>query len=136
MADLGGIATRVLTWLGSQSFTPAIRELTQDASLPPAAYPQVAVIVDEERFTPGADDVTARLRLRVKNAAGRRADSLAGVRGLARQLRLGLHASHNLGGSVKYLRTLGIVYDVQAAPGNMVVSSAELSLEAKYVQQG
>jgi hypothetical protein len=75
------------------------------------------------------------LRLRVRNAAGRRADALAGARSLAQQLRLGLHASHNLGGSVKHLRTLGIVYDAVGAPGNMVVATAELSLEAKYVQQ-
>ena len=135
MPELSTIATRVLTWLGAQTFTPAIRELTQDASLPPAAYPQVAVIVDEERFTPGADDVTARLRLRVRNAAGRRADALATARSLARQLRQGLHSSHNLGGSVKHLRTLGIVYDAVGAPAGMVVATAELSLEAKYVQQ-
>jgi hypothetical protein len=130
------VLQRLTDWLGAQQLEPQPREIAMSTLLPAAAYPQLAVLVREERYAPGRDDVTAELVIRVSCAAGRPTEALRQVRQLAHQLRTALNASHQLGGGVKLLWCHTISYGVadrRVQAG--VIATAEIELEAKYCVQ-
>jgi len=130
---IADIIQQLTAWLGSQQFDPAAREIASSTLLPATAYPQLAVLVREERFAPGREDATADLVIRVSCAAGRPADAIGHVRSLAHQVRAALNAGHNLGGTAKQLRADAINYGVadrRVQAG--VIATAEIELEAKY----
>lgn len=136
MPVINDLVQELIGWFSDVQSSPKLREITSVAQLPPAAYPQLAVLVDEEEFAPGDAEVTAQLRLRVSYAAGRPADALATVRDLAHQLRAAVNLSHGLGGTVKRLRAGSIRYrgDEQPHEGS-VVAVAEIDLTARYCVQ-
>ena len=86
MPQINSIVEQLAAWLSAQTFAPALREVTTVDLLPAAAYPQVAVLADEESFGPGDCDVTAALRLRLAHAAGRPESAPAAVRSLGHQV--------------------------------------------------
>jgi hypothetical protein len=134
MPVINDIVQSLLSWLAAAELAPRPREITSVGALPAIAYPQAAVLVDDEEFAPGDAEVTANLRVRVACAAGRPAEALASSRDLAHQLRGALSQSHNLGGQVKRLRTGGIRYSAIRGehPDGGVIATAEIELEAKY----
>ena len=134
MPVISDVIQRLTAWLAGQPFDPMPREIATSTLLPAAAYPQLAVLVREERFMPGDGETTAELAIRVSCAAGRPPDAVGQVRSLAHQVRAALNASHNLGGSVKLLRAEAISYGVSdRRVQSGVIATAEIALEAKYV---
>jgi hypothetical protein len=137
VAAINDIVQSLITWLAAAELAPKPREITSVGTLPAAAYPQIAVLADEEEFSPGDAEVTASLRVRVACAAGRPVEAIASSRELAHQLRAALNQSHNLGGLVKRLRAGGIRYSAPRGdhPAGGVIATAEIELEAKYCVQ-
>jgi len=137
VAVINDIVQSLIAWLAAAELSPKLREITSVGTLPAAAYPQAAILVDEEEFSLGDAEVTASLRVRVACTAGRPAEAIAGSRELAHQLRAALNQSHNLGGRVKRLRAGGMRYSAirgDHAEGG-VIATAEVELEAKYCVQ-
>jgi len=133
MPVINDIVQQLIAWLGEQNISPKPREITSVGLLPAAAYPQLAVLVEDEVFSPGDAEVTASLVIRVSYAAGRPADALCSVRDLAHQVRAALNGSHGLGGTVKRLRTGDIRYGELSRDGEQaVVATAAVELSAKY----
>lgn len=132
MPVINEIVQELIGWFSSVQCTPKLREITSVGVLPAAAYPQLAVLVDEEEFQPGDAEVTAQLTLRVSYAAGRPADALATVRDLAHQLRAAVNLSHGLGGTVKRLRAGSIRYRTDGGPEGGVIAVAEIDAVARY----
>lgn len=136
MPVINDLASQLIEWLKLQPLAPVPREFTLVGALPPAAYPHIAVLLEEERFAPGSSDVTAELSLTVTCTAGRPAEAQQASRSLAHQLRLALIRSHDLGGAVKHLAVKGIVHasELSGAAEPLVIASAELAVEAKYCE--
>lgn len=135
MPLINTVVEQLAGWLSAQAITPPLREVTTVDLLPATAYPQVAVLADEESFGPGCGDVTAALRLRVAHAAGRPESAQATVRSLAHQVRAALAGSHRLGGRVKLLQVGAISYGDRDRPvEGGVIATAELEVTAKYCQ--
>jgi len=133
MPVINDIVQELVAWLGSQSLSPKPREITSVGLLPAAAYPQLAVLVEDEVFSPGDTEATAAIALRVAYAGGRPADAMATCRDLAHQVRAALNGSHGLGGTAKRLRALAIRYDELKRDGEQaVVATAVIEVAAKY----
>jgi hypothetical protein len=132
MPVINDIVQELIGWFSSVHCLPKLREITSVGALPAAAYPQLAVLVDEEVFAPDDAEVTAQLTLRLSCAAGRPADALATCRDLAHQLRAVVNLSHGLGGTVKRLRAGGIRYRADGGPEGGVIAVAEIDASAKY----
>jgi hypothetical protein len=124
------ILTVLVQWLREQSFTPPPRIVQTSSTAPPAAYPCLTVVQNDERFTNGGTDNAQSITIRVECASGRLGEAQAQARSLARQVRAALHKSHALGGSVRQLHTEGIDYAQREVPGAPVVALAELHVAA------
>jgi hypothetical protein len=144
----------LVSWLGAQSFSPAIREVTLAPLLPAASYPQLAVVLESEEFGagsaalnslapgaghsggwPGATEALASISLRLSCAAGRPADALSQCRSLAHQVRRALLSSGPGACGTKQITAGGIRYGglpaTEGASG--VVASAEIAVALRYV---
>ena len=133
MPVINDIVQELVAWLGTKSLHPQPREITSVGLLPASAYPQLAVLVEDEVFSPGDTEATAILNLRVAYAGGRPADAMASCRDLAHQVRTAINGSHGLGGTAKRLRALAIRYGELKRNGEQaVVATAVVEIAAKY----
>src|SRR5688572_23504158 len=121
-------------WLGAESFSPPLREISLGSALPAAAYPRLLIELQEENFAPHESAVTARLKLLLEISDGRPLEAMASARSLAGQLRQSLLQSRCLGGQVKHLWVKELSYSSPAAHAEepQLLSSAALSVEIKY----
>lgn len=133
MPVINDIVQELIAWLAGQPLSPKPREITSVGLLPAVAYPQLAVLVEDEVFSPSDAEATAILSLRVAYAGGRPADAMATCRDLAHQVRRAINGSHGLGGTTKRLRALSIRYDELKRDGEQaVVATAVVEMAAKY----
>jgi hypothetical protein len=134
MAVISTALVALAEWLGAQSFSPPLREISLGSALPAAAYPRLLIELQEESFAPHESDVTATLRLLLEISDGRPLEAMASARSLAGQLRQALAQSHGLGGQVKSLRVNELTYSNPSARAEepQLLSSAALTVEIKY----
>jgi len=134
MATINTVVQSMVDWIKAQQLSPQPREVVSVDALPPAAYPQVAVVVIDERETGQPGTFTATLAVTVSHALGRPAEAQSTARDLAHQLRRALNQSHGLGGAVKSLRVTGIRHGSELLAGGdpQVLAKSELLVVAGY----
>lgn len=134
MATINKVVQTMVDWIKDQQLSPQPREVVSVDALPPAAFPQVAVVALDEREAGQPGSFSATLAVTVSHALGRPAEAQSTARDLAHQLRRALNRSHCLSGAVKSLRVTGIRHssELQAGGDPLVLAKSELLVVAEY----